>query len=420
MTDENIEWPHAPEAEAAILCCIIDNPKTFVGKAWDSQISAEYFHGKAKAQVWKLVTQRALAGKGIDPVSLREAINNDKPEGLAILDLHEILQAEYDPASWLGYVETIRDRYARRISIEAGKSIHDGNTDGATAISVLRKAAETAANALQGSSLVMDAETSVKSFVDSFKDRYQNGRIPGLSTGIDQIDAITGGLRKGELFVVGAKTSGGKSVLMLQIVDNAIRAGKRVAVFSLEMGVDEVIGRLLACGERIHIGHILNPRDLCRPDIQKIEAASEAMKKTGLMVCDAGDMTIEAISGHCQRLADTGGLDLIVIDYLQMVTSPRVKGQNREQEVAAISKACKQLAKRIKCPVITATQLNEQGQARESRAIENDADTVLLIQSKQDGDKVQSVIQVWKCRNGKRGDEIRVSLHGEHQRFIFL
>jgi len=76
----------------------------------------------------------------------------------------------------------------------------------------------------------------------------------------------------------------------------------------------------------------------------------------------------------------TTGLDLVVIDYVQMVAAPKVKGQSREQEVAGISRACKQLSKRLHCPVLTATQLNEQNQARESRAIEHDADNLLVIE----------------------------------------
>ena len=126
-------------------------------------------------------------------------------------------------------------------------------------------------------------------------------------------------------------------------------------------------------------------------------------------------MTIDVISGHCIRLQETKGLDLVVIDYVQMVASPRIKGQSREQEVAAISRACKQLAKRLKCPVITATQLNEANQARESRAIEHDADNLFVIEHKGD----ETTVQAWKCRNGVRGTIFKATMDGLHQRFSF-
>jgi replicative DNA helicase len=125
------------------------------------------------------------------------------------------------------------------------------------------------------------------------------------------------------------------------------------------------------------------------------------------------DMTMDTISGHCIRIQETNGLDLVVIDYVQMVASPRVKGQSREQEVAGISRACKQLAKRLKCPVITATQLNEQGQSRESRAIEHDADNVFIIDHKD----IESTVQVWKCRNGVKGTIYKATMDGLHQSF---
>ena len=141
------------------------------------------------------------------------------------------------------------------------------------------------------------------------------------------------------------------------------------------------------------------------------------IENSGFMVCDSADMTMDTISGHCIRLQETAGLDLVVIDYVQMVASPKIKGQSREQEVASISRACKQLAKRLKCPVITATQLNEQSQARESRAIEHDSDNTLIIEhGKEPG---QCTVQFWKCRNGVRGTTYHATMDGLYQRFTF-
>lgn len=409
------EVPFAPQAEAAVICCLVENPKRFTSSAWEAQITDEFFHRESNAELWRMIFARIKAAKAVDPVSLREAINDEKPEKLAISDLSEVLLAEFDSASWHGYVDTLRDRHARRIAIKAGQDAANLANDGQSAVDVLRKAAERASAALCGSSVVLDSKKAVQSFLDSLVERYENGAIPGISTGIDALDLQMGGLRKGELTVIGAKTSGGKSVLMLQIAHYVVASGKRVAIFSLEMGADEVIGRMISCGKRIDIGSILNPKGVSKGDIKRIQSGANEMANSGLMVCEAGDMTIDAISGHCQRLSDAGGLDLIIIDYLQMVNSPRIKGQNREQEVANISRSCKQLAKRLKCPVITATQLNEQGQARESRAIENDADNVILVMHEEKG----SVLQFWKCRNGKRGTEYKVNFRGEYQRFEF-
>jgi len=279
----------------------------------------------------------------------------------------------------------------------------------------LRGAVEAATNALAGSTEMLDAPTAVDAFLATLQDRYDNGLLPGLSTGIPQIDSRTGGMRKGELWVFGAKTSMGKSVIMLQIAAHVLlELQKKVAIFTLEMSADEVVGRMISCGNSIPIGEITQPRHVSRMNIEKIKTAAKQISETGLMICDNADLTIDAISGHCERIQETSGLDLVVIDYLQLISTPRMRGQSREQEVAGISRACKQLAKRLKCPVLTATQLNEAGQSRESRAIEHDADCVFFIMTDDNG----SNLHIWKARNSKRGELIPVTMQGEFQRFI--
>ncbi len=413
--DTTLDLPHAPEAEAAALCLMIEYPKRFIGFAHEAQISEDYFHSAGNRALWTMIGSRISAGKFVDPTSLREAIADEKPKGLTIANFSDVLLTEFDPAAWHSYVDTLRDRYARRAAIMAGKSVKDENLDGQAAVAALSRAVEAARSALAGTSAVMDAKTSVSAFIDALTERFHSGDIPGLSTGIDCLDEMTGGMRKGELWVIGAKTSRGKSVLMLQIAAAVLQAKKRVAVFSLEMSADEIVGRLISCGGRIPINQILNPRSVSKYYQDQIATKAKELSTTGLLICDKADLSIETISGHCQRLSDTGGLDLVIIDYLQLVSSPRIKGQNREQEVATISRGCKQLAKRLKCPVITATQLNEQGQARESRAIEQDADAVFFIV----GDGENEKLIAWKSRNGKRNEELSSRLDGLHQKFSF-
>jgi replicative DNA helicase len=195
-----------------------------------------------------------------------------------------------------------------------------------------------------------------------------------------------------------------------------ISEGKRVAIFSLELGVEEVMARIICGQTRISMGHIMNPRELDKGDLLKIQRAVKTLMDQNFAICDMSGLTMDQITAHCVRLKETRGLDLVLIDYLQMVSAQRIKGQNREQEVAGISRQCKQLAKRLKCPVLTATQLNEAGQSRESRAIEHDADNVLMIVD--NGESV--VVQFWKCRNGERGKQFGAKLNGEFQRFDFF
>lgn len=406
-----IDPPTAPDAETALLALIIENPRRFAPKAWEAQIGSEFFSGPGNAELFRILMDRIRAQQPVDPSSIKEDIRKQKPARLSISRLLEILNQEKSEEGWDGYLYSIRDTYSRRVLIDGARTSFDQT--GREALDSLRKATETAAAALTGQSAVLAAKEAVAAFLGAFHERNEHGQKPGIPTGIHEIDEHTGGMRKGELWVVGAKTSGGKSILMLQMAAGAIEDNKRVAIFTLELATEEIIGRLISCIGRVPISQIMNPKTMSSHYMPILETTAKTLAKTGLMVCDSADMTIDTISGHCIRMKETEGLDLVVIDYVQMVAAPKVKGQSREQEVASISRACKQLAKRLKCPVLTATQLNEQNQSRESRAIEHDADNVIVIDHTDAG----STVQFWKCRNGKRGTVFKAVMDGLHQKF---
>jgi len=414
MHDPSIDPPCAPDAESAILACLIDYPARFGPIALESGLSGDYFHIAAHRGIFGIILNRLRASKPLDPSSLKEDIRKHKPEGVTLGKLAAVLNSEFSPDAWDGYVSAIRQTAAKRVLIDSAKM--GDETNGYDAVSAMRRATEIAQDILQGSSEIYDAKRASKAFFEALQERHSTGTTAGVSTGITVIDAHTGGMRPGELWVVGAKTSGGKSVLMLQMAADMIREGKRVAIFSLELGVEEVMGRIVCGITRVSMAEIQNPRQLCKISLAKITRTIEELANQNFAVCDMSGLTMDQITAHCVRLKETRGIDLVVIDYLQMVSAQRIKGQNREQEVAGISRQCKQLAKRLKCPVLTATQLNEAGQSRESRAIEHDADNVIMIID--NGDDVG--VQFWKCRNGERGTIFGARLNGEFQRFDFF
>jgi replicative DNA helicase len=413
MTEDKT-LPNAPDAERSLLCCILHDPERFLIRASSDNIQSGFFYNAKHQRLFELIQEQRKAGRAVDITSINEVIRDRKEAILNVSDVGEILLSEHSDNSWQIYTDILRDRYARRLAIEAGQSVASQNLTGESAVVALKQAADAALMALVGSTAIQNAKDATGAFLAKFKENYDNGKLPGLSTGFDKLDEKTGGLRKGEFWVIGAKTSMGKSVMMLQIAQNALSDGKKVAIFTLEMSADEVVGRMISCGNSIPIGEITQPRHVSRMNIEKIKTAAKQISETGLMICDNADLTIDAISGHCERIQETSGLDLVVIDYLQLISTPRMRGQSREQEVAGISRACKQLAKRLKCPVLTATQLNEAGQSRESRAIEHDADCVFFIMTDDNG----SNLHIWKARNSKRGELIPVTMQGEFQRFI--
>jgi len=412
--DHSTNLPHAPDAEAALLACLIEYPARFGPIILGTGIETDFFHIAANRGLFGLVINRIRGQKPLDPSSLKEDCRKHKPDGLTLGKLNAIVNAEFSPDAWDGYIQAIRQTAAKRVLIQSAKL--DDETDGHDAVSAIRKATETAQNILQGTTSIFDAKRATEAFLRHFDECQKSRESAGMLTGVSSIDAHTGGMRQNELWVVGAKTSGGKSVLMLQIAAGILEKGGKVAIFSLELGVEEVMARIISNLSRVSMTEIMNPKEVTKASLIKISRCIEKLQDQRFAICDMHSLTMDAIAAHCVRLQETGGIDLVVVDYLQMVSAPRIKGQNREQEVAGISRQCKQLAKRLKCPVLTATQLNEAGQSRESRAIEHDADNVLMIQ---DDDKGNPYVQFWKCRNGERGKCFDVVLRGEFQRFDF-
>lgn len=413
-SDHSIDLPHAPDAEAALLACVIDYPARFGRIALESGIMPEFFHLAETRGIYGIVLNRLRAQKPLDPASLKEDIRKHKPPGVTIGKLAAVLNCEFSPDGWDGYVSAIRQSAAKRVLIESARMTDE--TNGHEAISAIKKATDLAQDILQGSSEIYDARRASNAFIASLEEMHAAGTTAGQPTGVDAIDTHTGGMRPGELWVIGAKTSGGKSVLMLQMAAGMIQNAKRVAIFSLELRVEEVMARMVSNLSGVAMDQIMNPRTLTKENLKRIQSRIDVLREQNFAICDMSGLTMDQIAAHCIRLQETAGIDLVLIDYLQQVSAPRIKGQNREQEVAGISRQCKQLAKRLKCPVLTATQLNEEGKARESRAIEHDADNVLMIQDDKEGGQI---IQFWKCRNGERGKIVEATLNGKMQRFNF-
>jgi replicative DNA helicase len=240
---------------------------------------------------------------------------------------------------------------------------------------------------------------------------YNSGGLPGMSTGIAELDEICGGMRPGEFWVIAGKPSRGKSVLMLQIASKFISDQRPVAIHSLEMMTHEVIGRLISTMTHTNYGSITQPRSAARHELQKIQTGVEQISSAPLWIDSSSNQSIDSIAAEAERIRDLhGSLDLVVVDYLQLIRGSRSSRESREEEVARVSGGLKQLAKHLQCPVISASQLNDNNQVRESRAIEQDADALLFIA--EDG------LKVGKLRNGRRDVVLPLRLNGQYQEFV--
>jgi replicative DNA helicase len=259
----------------------------------------------------------------------------------------------------------------------------------------------------------------------------RGGEMVGVPTGFQKLDEMTHGLHPGQLIILAARPAVGKSTLALDIARNAtIKHNKPVIFFSLEMGRAEIAMRLLSAESRIYL-QTMRKGNLSDNDWSRIASVRGEINSAPLYIDDSPNMTLVEIRAKCRRLAKRVGLEMIVIDYIQLMTSGK-KVESRQQEVSEFSRALKLLAKELGVPVIAISQLNrnsersenkkpELSHLRESGSLEQDADVVVLLhrddiaKREEERDGLAELI-VAKQRNGPTGP-VMVNFLGQFSKF---
>ena len=259
----------------------------------------------------------------------------------------------------------------------------------------------------------------------------RGGEMVGVPTGFAELDEMTHGLHGGQMIIVAARPAVGKSTLALDFARNAaVRYNKPAVFFSLEMSRAEIAMRLLSAEANIPL-QSMRKGTLETSDWTKIVSVRASLNKAPLYIDDSPNLTLVEIRAKCRRLVKQYGLQLIVIDYLQLLTSGK-KVESRQQEVSEFSRALKLLAKELKVPVIAISQLNRKSeetkdkkpdisQLRESGSLEQDADVVILLHREDIGVKDspragEADLILAKQRNGPTG-VITVLFQGKYSRF---
>lgn len=242
-----------------------------------------------------------------------------------------------------------------------------------------------------------------------------NSNITGVSTGFRDIDNITAGLQKSDLILIAARPSMGKTALALNIAQNsAVKGKKSVAIFSLEMSKQLLTQRMLCCEAHID-SQKLRTGNLDENDWKKLAYASSVLSQSKIFIDDTPGITVMEMRSKTRRLKLEHGLDMILIDYLQLMEGSK-RTESRQQEISEISRSLKALAREMDCPVVALSQLSRAPDARadhkpilsdlrESGAIEQDADVVMLLfreyyYSKDPADKGEAELNIAKQRNG--------------------
>ncbi|EGS4843798.1 replicative DNA helicase, partial [Listeria monocytogenes] len=244
--------------------------------------------------------------------------------------------------------------------------------------------------------------------------------ITGIPTGFNELDKMTAGFQRNDLIIVAARPSVGKTAFALNIAQNvATKTDENVAIFSLEMGAEQLVMRML-CAEGNINAQNLRTGALTSDDWQKLTIAMGTLSNSGIYIDDTPGVRVNEIRSKCRRLKQETGLGMIVIDYLQLIAGSGRGGENRQQEVSEISRSLKALARELEVPVIALSQLSrsvEQRQdkrpmmsdIRESGSIEQDADIVAFLYREdyydREGENDGTIeIIIAKQRNGPVGD----------------
>ena len=436
--------PYNRDAEMALLgCFLMDND---IASELIDKLSQDDFYLESHKYVLQAMQKVFNDRKPIDLVTVADMLDSkgqlEKAGGIVYLT--ELSQITPSAANYQSYYDIIqRDSVNRRL-IRASRKIIESSleaTDGNTALAFAEKAIYDISRETERSSLLSMGEGDIIGQVlhkfeqlqadpDSFK---------GIPTGYKRLDKITHGLQPGALIVLAARPGMGKTSLAMNVVENAsLNANKTCAVFSLEMPRSEIVQRLICSYANVSMGKALSG-ELSAKEWKKLMLAGDKLKKSNIFIDDSSRVTPAEILSKCRRLKTVAGnIDMIMIDYIQLMSSGDSKmagAENRQQEVASITRDLKIMAKELGVPVIALSQLRriqskepQLSDLRESGAIEQDADIVMFINrpevnaTKEEIDagkivKGAAELIIAKHRGGEQG---RVSLKfiGECTKFV--
>lgn len=421
--------PHSIEAESSVLGgLLLDNG------AWDrvaDLLNDSDFYRYEHRLTYSAIAALVNASKPADVVTVFEHLQNlgkaDEAGGLAYLNS----LAQYVPsaANIRRYAEIVRERAVLRKLVAASDEISTSafNPQGKPVAKILDEAEQKIFKIGEEGSRMKEGFQSMDRLVVDLLDRVQEMAdnpqdVTGVPTGFIDLDRMTAGLQGGDLIVLAARPSMGKTAFAINIAEHvALNEGLPVAVFSMEMGAAQLAVRIVGSIGRINQGHLRTGK-LTDEEWPRLTEAIEKLRHVSLHIDETPGLTPSELRANARRLARTcGKLGLIVVDYLQLMSgSSSDGGDNRATELGEISRGLKMLAKELQCPVIALSQLNRSveqrtdkrpmmSDLRESGAIEQDADIIMFIYRDEyytkDACKEPGVAEIiiGKQRNGPTG-----------------
>ena len=420
--------PHSIEAESSVLGgLLLDNG------AWDRVgdllVDSDFYRHEHRL-VYAAIGTLINASKPADVITVHEQLQSlGKSQEVGGLSYLNAL-AQYVPSASniRRYAEIVRERSILRKLVAASDDIATAafNTQGRAVDKILDEAEQKIFNIGEEGSRMKQGFQSMDTLVVDLLDRVSEmadnpNDITGVPTGFYDLDRMTSGLQPGDLVVLAARPSMGKTAFAINIAEHvALNEGLPVAVFSMEMGASQLAVRIVGSIGRVDQGHLRTGK-LTDDEWPRLTEAIERLRTVSLHIDETPGLTPSELRANSRRLArQCGKLGLIVVDYLQLMSgSSGSDGDNRATELGEISRGLKMLAKELQCPVIALSQLNRgveqrtdkrpmMSDLRESGAIEQDADIIMFIYrddyyNKDSKDPGVAEIIIGKQRNGPTG-----------------
>lgn len=423
------ELPHSLEAEQAILGAMLVYPSVS-SVVYDQGLQASDFFANSHQIIFQAMIDISAQQKPIDATTLVTRLQ-DKTQLNAIGGADYIVQlsdSAISSANSVHYINMIKTRAHMRRLIEAAKKIAEESYDTSIDFDQVMDQAEQGILNVTRSRKASEFKTSREIVTQVIKEldilRKSDNRITGIKTGYVDLDRYTNGFQRGDLIILAARPSMGKTALALNLaLHAAVYNPQAIAIFSLEMPAEALMKRILSAkssveGNKLRSG-LINDREF-----NKLNEAANELVNTKMFVDDSSTIRVSEIFSKCRKLKSEQGLDMIVIDYLQLLQGSGKGGENRQQEISEISRSLKALAREMDCPVIALSQLTRGVESRpdkhpmlsdlrESGAIEQDADLVIFLyreayynkeeENVPESDTDTTDIDIAKHRNGATG-----------------
>jgi len=439
MADTNVgdyELPHNLEAEKAVIGCILQDNKALAASA--EIVKPEDFYFDANREIYSISMELFNENTPVDMVTVSDRLTRyDKLDAVGgITYLTSLAMSITTTENVVYYAKIIKEKAVLRKLSKTATAINsiamaqDSETE-----KVLERATQMiidVASDRDKSDIVPVSEIIMETYQEMVENASNPDKLTGIATGFDELNRRCGGFHGGEFILIAGRPGMGKSSFAVNIAENvAIADGKTVAIFNLEMPKESILKRILCSQALIDANKIVTGK-IEGDDWARIGRILDKLAAAPLYIDDSSVVTVSEIRAKCQRLKQTKGLAMVVIDYLQLMQGSG-RSESRQQEISDISRSLKIMAKELGVPVIALSQLSRASESRqdkrpmlsdirESGAIEQDADMVIFLYRdeyyhKDTEDKGLAEVIIAKHRAGETGT-FKLGWKGQYTKFI--